>query len=153
MRTRGDGTASAAGGMTDAAARLAQDTAELARREIRAVQEEAMTALKRFGAGGALLAGAGTCGVLALWSAHETLLRGLESVMPRGRAAALLTFGYATAAAALAVAARERVRAAAEATAGAMEKEAGELEREHGDLPQTPGTPGETAGGEAGTRP
>lgn len=152
MRTRGEDTAPSGGGMAEAAARLAQDTAELARREVRAVQDEAMTALKRFGAGGALFAGAGACGVLALWSAHETLLRGLESVLPRGRAAALLTCGYATAAAALAVAARGRVQAAAEATAGAMEKEAGQLERDHGDRPETPGAAGPAGDGAGGTQ-
>ena len=130
MRTRGENAASAGGGMQDAAARLAQDTTELAREEIRAVQDEVMTALKRFGAGGALLAGAGTCGVLALWAAHETLLRGMESVLPRGRAAAVLTCAYAAAAVGLGFAARDRVQAAARATAGALDKEAGHLEQQ-----------------------
>lgn len=121
--------------MADAAARLAQDTAELARREIREIQDEALTALKRFGTGGVLLAGAGTCGLLALWAAHETLLRAVESVLPRGRAAAVLTCGYSAAAAALGLAARDRMRAAAEAGATAMDKEADELEREDTGMP------------------
>ncbi|MFI1071756.1 hypothetical protein [Streptomyces puniciscabiei] len=58
MRAQGDETP-AAGGVGDAAARLAQDTCELARKEIGAVRDEIMTALKRLGAGGLLLAGAG----------------------------------------------------------------------------------------------
>ncbi len=131
MRTPGDDAASAGDRMGDAAARLAQDTAELARREIRTIQDEAVTALKGFGAGGVLLAGAGTCGVLALWAAHETLLRALESVLPKGRATAALACAYSAGAAALGLAARDRIRAAADATTTAMEKEAGELEREH----------------------
>ncbi|WP_129311413.1 phage holin family protein [Streptomyces sp. L2] len=141
MRTRGENAASAGGGMQDAAARLAQDTTELARQEIRAVQEEVMTALKRFGAGDALLAGAGTCGVLALWAAHETLLRGMESLLPRGPAAALLTCTYAAAAVGMGLAARGRVRSAAQATAGALDKEAGHLERQQERTATEDGTP------------
>ncbi|MFE5258596.1 phage holin family protein [Streptomyces coelicoflavus] len=118
------------GRVPEALDRLAQDTTELARREIGAVQEEALAALKRFGAGGVLLAGAGTCGVLALWAVHEAMLRAAESVLPRGRAA-VLACAYTVGGAALGVAARNRVRAAADATAGALEKEAGALEGEH----------------------
>ncbi|MEU0221908.1 phage holin family protein [Streptomyces sp. NPDC006265] len=135
MHTSADDASSGGGRMADAAARLAQDTAELARREIREIQDEALTALKRFGTGGVLLAGAGTCGLLALWAAHETLLRAVESVLPRGRAAAVLTCGYSAAAAALGLAARDRMRAAAEAGATAMDKEADELEREDTGMP------------------
>ncbi|WP_171113910.1 MULTISPECIES: phage holin family protein [unclassified Streptomyces] len=134
MHTRGDESESAGGRMGDAAARLAEDTAELARREVRAIQDEAVTALRRFGAGGLLLAGAGTCGVLALWAAHETLLRAVESVLPREKAAVALTCAYAGGAAALGMAARNRIRAGAQATAGAMEKEAGQLEQEHAPM-------------------
>ncbi|GGM16975.1 hypothetical protein GCM10010129_71430 [Streptomyces fumigatiscleroticus] len=147
MSTRGDDPASAGGRVGDAATRLAQDTAELARREIRAMQEEALTALKRFGAGGVLLAGAGTCGALALWAAHETLLRTVESVLPRGRAAALLTCAYAAGATALGIAARDRMRAAARAAATALEEEAGELERQR---TRTPGGSTGSGGQETG---
>ncbi|GAA2918168.1 hypothetical protein GCM10010478_17600 [Streptomyces erythrogriseus] len=59
------------------------------------------------------------------------MLRALESVLPKGRAAAALACGYSAGAAALGLAARDRIRAAAGATTTAMEKEAGELEREH----------------------
>ncbi|MGK9465165.1 phage holin family protein (plasmid) [Streptomyces sp. G6] len=140
MRMQGDDSTSAGGRMGDAAARLAQDTTELARREIGAVQEEVLAALKRFGAGGVLLVGAGTCGLLALWAAHETVLRAAESVLPRDRAAAVLACVYCAGGAALGVAARNRVRAAADATAGALEKEAGALEGEHTQMPGGPPT-------------
>ncbi len=131
MHTQGDDAGSAGGRMGDAAARLAEDTAELARREVRVIQDEAVTALRRFAASGILLAGAGTCGILTLWAAHETLLRALESVLPRGKASAALTCAYACGAAALGMAARNRIRARAQATAGAMEKEAVQLEQDH----------------------
>ncbi|MHC3475367.1 phage holin family protein [Streptomyces sp. 7R007] len=131
MRMPEGESGSAGGRVQDAASRLAQDTTELARREIRAIQEEAMAALKRLGAGGVLLAGAGTCGVLALWAAHETLLRATERVLPRGSAAAVLACAYGAGGAAMAVAARERIRAAADGTADALQKEAGNLEAEH----------------------
>ncbi|MFG2638009.1 phage holin family protein [Streptomyces sp. NPDC048362] len=78
MHTRGVGPAAGADGVGDAATRLAQDTAELARREIRAIQDEIMAGVRRFGAGGLLGAGAGVCGILALWAAQETVLRGAE---------------------------------------------------------------------------
>ncbi|WP_328773598.1 phage holin family protein [Streptomyces sp. NBC_00286] len=138
MHTRGDDSASDGGRMGDAAARLAEDTAELARREVRAMQDEAVTALRRFGAGGLLLAGAGTCGVLALWSAHEALLRAAESVLPRAKTSVVLTGAYASGAAAFGMAARNRIRAGAHATAGAMEKEAGQLEQEHAPMRSEP---------------
>ncbi|WP_158693222.1 phage holin family protein [Streptomyces viridochromogenes] len=142
MHTRGDDSASAGGRMGDAAARLAEDTAELARREVRAIQDEAMTALRRFGAGGLLLAGAGTCGVLALWTAHEAVLRAVESVLPRRRASVVLTCAYVSGAVALGLAARDRIRAAARTAARAMEDEAGQLEREHPAMPTGPGESG-----------
>ncbi|GAA3785100.1 phage holin family protein [Streptomyces chiangmaiensis] len=72
----------------DSAARLAQDTAQLARHELLAVESEVRAALRRIGAGGALSGAAAVCGVLALWSAHETLLRSLEPVLPGARAPA-----------------------------------------------------------------
>ncbi|GHD97070.1 phage holin family protein [Streptomyces naganishii] len=128
MRTPGDGTSSGAGRVGDAAARLGQDAAELARREVRAMQGDLVAGLREFGAGGALLGGAGVCGLLALWAAHETALRALETVMPRGRAAAVLTCVYGTGAAVLALAARDRVSAATEAAADALDKQADTLD-------------------------
>ena len=122
MRARGEDAESGAGRMGDAATRLAQDAAELARQEIRAIQDEARSGLRRFAAGGSLLAGAGLCGVLALAAGHQSVLRAAESVMPRARASILLTCVYASAAAALALGARNRMRAAAEAAATALEQ-------------------------------
>jgi len=135
VRTRGDESVSAGGRVGEAASRLAQDTTDLARREIRAVQDEAVIALKRFGAGGFLLAGAGTCGLLALWAGHETLLRTVGTMLPRGRAAAVLTCAYGAGAVALGMAARNRIRSAADAGAAALEHEAADLEAEHGQRP------------------
>lgn len=94
-----------------------------------------MASLRRFGAGGALFTGAGVCGILALWAAHETALRALEAVMPRGRAAAVLTCAYGSAAAALSLAACNRVNAAADAAADALERPADDLRSQ----PPTPG--------------
>ncbi|WP_208902700.1 phage holin family protein [Streptomyces incarnatus] len=114
MRAQGDETP-AAGGAGDAAARPAQDTGELARKEIGAVRDEIMTALKRLGAGGLLLAGAGTCGVLALAAAHTTLLRSLGPVLPESTASAVRSGAYGAGALGLTMAARGRTRAAARA--------------------------------------
>lgn len=118
MRIQGDGSPDDRGrgddkGLgDDAAARLARDTAQMARHELLVLESEARAALRRIGAGGVLLGAAGVCGVLALWSAHETLLRSLEPVLPGARAPALLGGMYATGAVTLALAARERLCAA-----------------------------------------
>ncbi|MDT0466233.1 phage holin family protein [Streptomyces gibsoniae] len=107
----------------DAAARLAQDTAQLVRHEILAVQSELRAALRRIGAGGAMLGAAGGFGVLALWSAHETALRALESKLPGPRAPALLGCAYAAGAVALGAAARDRVRTGVQVSAEAFDEE------------------------------
>jgi Putative Actinobacterial Holin-X, holin superfamily III len=122
MPVQGDDSAEGRSRVGDAAARMAQDTAQLARHEILAVQSEVRAALRRIGAGGVLLGAAGVCGLLALWSAHETALRTLESVLPGARAPAVLGCAYATGAATLGLAARNRVLAAAEASAAALER-------------------------------
>ncbi|MDQ0687210.1 hypothetical protein QFZ56_006173 [Streptomyces achromogenes] len=82
-----------------------------------------MAGVRRFGAGGLLVAGAGVCGILALWAAQETVLRGAESVLPRASAPAVLTCAYASAAVGLGFAARNQMRAAAEAAVAALEEE------------------------------
>ncbi|GAA2905287.1 phage holin family protein [Streptomyces mexicanus] len=127
MGAPGGDASSGAGRMGDAAARLGRDAAELARDEVRAMRDDLLAGVRRFGAGGALFAGAGLCGVLALWSAHQTVLRGLEAVLPRARAAAALTGVYGSCAALLALAGRNRVKAAAAVTADALEKQADDL--------------------------
>ncbi|MEU7968709.1 phage holin family protein [Streptomyces sp. NPDC049097] len=109
MGMQGDGSSDHRSPVGDAAARLAQDTAQLARNELLAVESEIRAALRRIGAGGALSGAAGVCGVLALWSAHETLLRSLEPILPGARASAVLGGAYAMGALALAQAARRRL--------------------------------------------
>ncbi|MEU6369295.1 phage holin family protein [Streptomyces sp. NPDC046931] len=122
MQVQGDDSPEGRARVGDAAARLAQDTAQLVRHEILAVQSEVRAALRRIGAGGALLGAAGACGVLALWSAHETALRALESKLPGPRASALLGCFYVAGAVALGTAARDRVRAGVDASADALEQ-------------------------------
>ncbi|MFF7144517.1 phage holin family protein [Streptomyces nodosus] len=112
MRTQGEDSPEDRGRAGEAAARLAQDTAQLARHEILAVRSEIRAALRRIGAGGALLGAAGVCGLLALWSAHEALLRSLEPVLPGARAPAALGAVYATGAVTLGCAAGARMRSA-----------------------------------------
>ncbi|MFF6998891.1 phage holin family protein [Streptomyces sp. NPDC008313] len=115
-------TTAGSGRVGDAAAHLAQDTADLVRSQIQSVQGEVSAALRRMGAGGALLAGAGLCGALTVASAHQTALRTLEHVLPRTMASALLTCAYGSAAAALGIAAWDRVQAAADASGQALER-------------------------------
>ncbi|MER6026067.1 hypothetical protein [Streptomyces sp. NPDC001851] len=110
MGARGDET-SAVGGVGDAAARPAQH------KESAAVRDEIMTAPKRLGAGGLLLAGAATCGVPALPAARTTLLRALGPVLPERTASAVLSRAYAAGAGGLGMGALNRMRAAARAAA------------------------------------
>lgn len=105
-----------------AADRLSQDTAALLRAEIERVRDEMTGALRRAGLGTAALAGAGVCGVLALWSAHEALLRSLEKVLPPPRAAAVLTVAYGAKGAALAWFGRSKLRGAGRASHEALER-------------------------------
>ncbi|MGW1162346.1 phage holin family protein [Streptomyces sp. NPDC002513] len=122
MHVQGDDSSEGRGTVGDAAARLAQDTAQLVRHEILAVQSEVRAALRRIGAGGALVGAAGVCGVLTLWSAHETALRLLESKLPGPRASALLGCAYAAGAVALGAAARDRVRTGVRTSADAFDE-------------------------------
>jgi hypothetical protein len=109
MSIQGDDSSEDRDRVGEATARLAQDTAQLARHELLVMQSEVRAALRRIRAGGVLLGAAGVCGVLALWSMHETLLRSMESVLPGARASAVLGGMYATGAVTLALAARDRV--------------------------------------------
>jgi hypothetical protein len=136
MPAREDDATPGGGRVSDAATRLAQDTRELARHEIRAMRGELMAGLRRFAASGTLAAGAGVCGILALWATHETVLRAVESVLPKTRAAAVLACVYASGAVALGLGARDRMRAAAEAAAEA-------LEHEHERMPSAPAVAGQ----------
>ncbi|GAA3891970.1 phage holin family protein [Streptomyces sp. NPDC003631] len=122
MGMQGDGSPDHRSPVGDAAARLAQDTAQLARNELLAVESEVRAALRRIGAGGALSGAAGVCGVLALWSAHETLVRSLEPILPGARASAVLGSAYAVGALALAQAARKRMCAVPGRPADALDR-------------------------------
>ncbi|MGW3210197.1 hypothetical protein [Streptomyces sp. NPDC001135] len=116
MGARGDET-SVAGGVGDAVARPAEDAGEPARKETGAVRDEIMTALKRPGACGLLLAGAGTCGVLVLPAARTTLLRVLAPALPERPASGVLNCAYAAGAVGPDPGAPHRIRAAAGAAA------------------------------------
>jgi hypothetical protein len=100
------------GGVGGAAARLTQDTAALVRQEFASFRGELLATAQRAGAGLGLLAGAGLLGLAGLLAGHQTLLRTLESVMPRKRAAAVLTGAYLAGAGVLAACGGDRLRKA-----------------------------------------
>jgi hypothetical protein len=107
------------GGARDAAARLGQDTADLVRAEVQRRRDDLMATVWRSSTALALFGGAAGCGLLAVGMGEVTLLRGLEKVMPRGRAALVLTTFHAASAAGLAVAGRralQQARASAQST-------------------------------------
>lgn len=114
-------TQSTGGGMGDAAARLTQDTADLIRAELQVARDEVMATVRRTGTAAALLGGAGVCGVLVLATGTVTVLRGLEKIMPPGRAALVLTTLYAAGAAGLAAAGMQAARAANESAEQALD--------------------------------
>ncbi|MCW3842316.1 phage holin family protein [Micromonospora yasonensis] len=87
-RPRGDGRT---GSPTD---RLAEGVADVVREEVRAVRGQLTDAARPAGLGVVLLAAAGGCLVLGAGAASTTVLRMLESFLPRRLAAAGLTAGY-----------------------------------------------------------
>ncbi len=96
------GSGAAAGGLSDAAGRLSQDVASLVRDELDRAKGELLATVRGAGLGSAAMAGAGTCGVFSVVTAHQTVLRTLERRWPAHRAAATLTCAYAACAATLA---------------------------------------------------
>ena len=74
--------------------RLAEDVADVVREEVRVVRAQVTEAVRPAGVGVALLAVAGGCLVLGAGAASTTVLRVLETVLPRRLAAAGLTAGY-----------------------------------------------------------
>lgn len=107
---------------TDATERLARDTAMLVREQLRRLSRDLTGSARQLEGGTALLAAAGTCGMLSLLAAHQTAVRTLETLMPRPVATGVLATGYAAGAATLAAAGLERVRKAAETADGVIDR-------------------------------
>ncbi|MGN9809277.1 phage holin family protein [Micromonospora sp. BQ11] len=103
------GAAGRAGGPTE---RLAADVAEVVREEVREVRTQLMRAAGPTGVGVALLATAGGCLVLGAGAASTTVLRALETFLPRRLATAGLTAGYLAAAVVLGRAGLAQLRSA-----------------------------------------
>lgn len=119
----------AEGGAREAAARLGQDTADLVRAEVQRRRDDLVGTLRRSSTAVALFGGAGVCGVLALATGTVTVLRGLETMMPRGRAALVLTGLFAAGAAGLAVAGRQAMQQAGASAQEALEKASDDMRR------------------------
>ncbi|RZU76160.1 putative superfamily III holin-X [Micromonospora kangleipakensis] len=92
--------------------RLAADVAEVVREEVREVRTQLMRVARPTGVGLALLATAGGCLVLGVGAASATVLRMLETFLPRRLATAGLTGGYLVAAVVLGRAGLSQLRAA-----------------------------------------
>ena len=92
--------------------RLAEDVADVVRDEVRAVRAQLADAARPAGIGFVLLAAAGGCLVLGAGAASTTVLRMLESFLPRRLASAGLTAGYLAAAVFMGASGLERLRAA-----------------------------------------
>lgn len=103
-------------GTETAATRLTRDTAALVREQVEQLTRDLADTVRDAGAGAIFLAGAGTCGLLALASAHQSTLRVRESMMPRPLAAITMTAAYGAGAAALATAGMKKIREAADAS-------------------------------------
>ncbi|MFJ8579874.1 phage holin family protein [Micromonospora sp. NPDC093277] len=92
--------------------RLAEDVADVVRAEVRAVRGQLADAARPAGLGFVLLAAAGGCLVLGAGAASTTVLRMLETFLPRRLAAAGLTGGYLAVAVVLGRLGLNRLRAA-----------------------------------------
>lgn len=80
---------------------VAESVADVVRAEVRAVRGQLVGALRPAGVGFVLLGTAGACAVLGVGAASTTVLRMLESFLPKKLAAAGMTAGYLAAAAVL----------------------------------------------------
>lgn len=107
-----EGTARPDGRRTSPTERLAEDVADVVREEVRAVRAQVGRAARPAGVGIALLATAGGCLVLGAGAASTTVLRMLETMLPRRLATAGLTAGYLVAAVVLGRAGLAQLRAA-----------------------------------------
>ncbi|WP_406070916.1 phage holin family protein [Micromonospora sp. NBC_01638] len=107
-----EGTTGPDGRRTSATERLAEDVADVVREEVRAVRMQVGEAARPAGLGIVLLAAAGGCLVLGAGAASTTVLRVLETMLPRRLAAAGLTAGYLGAAVLLGRVGMAQLRAA-----------------------------------------
>jgi hypothetical protein len=110
------------GGAREAAARLGQDTADLVRAEVQRRRDDLMATVWRSGTTLGLFGGAAGSAILAVAMGEVALLRGLEKVMPRGRAALVLAAFHGATAVGLAVAGRRAMGGAGAAAQAALEK-------------------------------
>jgi hypothetical protein len=126
-------------GTETAATRLTRDTAALVREQVEQLTRDLADTVRDAGAGAVLLAGAGTCGLLALAAAHQSALRTLESMMPRPLAAITMTIAYGAGAAALATAGMKKIKEAADASAETLAETRQETVTSGAEIP--PSTP------------
>ncbi len=126
-------------GTETAATRLTRDTAALVREQVEQLTRDLADTVRDAGAGAVLLAGAGTCGLLALAAAHQSALRTLESMMPRPLAAITMTIAYGAGAAALATAGMKKIKEAADASAETLAENRQETVTSGAEIP--PSTP------------
>ncbi|MFF8833395.1 phage holin family protein [Streptomyces sp. NPDC015131] len=94
------------------------------REDIEAAREEAALGLSEARHGAVALAAGGACGLLALWSAHSAIVRGLERVWAPERVAGALAVAYASGASVLVHYGSKRVRVARTASREALSSSA-----------------------------
>jgi hypothetical protein len=126
-------------GTETAATRLTRDTAALVREQVEQLTRDLAGTVRDAGAGAVFLAGAGTCGLLALAAAHQSALRLLESLMPRPLAAMTMTAAYGAGAAALATAGVKKIKEAADSSTEALAENRQDQVAAGAEIP--PGTP------------
>lgn len=135
------------GGPREAAARLGQDTADLVRAEVQRRRDDLVATAWRSSTSIALFGGAALCGVLAMASAEATMLRAMEKVMPRGRAALVLTLVQSAGALGLALAGRNAMQQAGAAAKETLDNAGEDVRNAASQAPPPPGaTPGESPG-------
>ncbi|EWT06435.1 hypothetical protein N864_21570 [Intrasporangium chromatireducens Q5-1] len=122
-------TQSPEGGPREAAARLGQDTADLVRAEVQRRKDDLIATAWRSSTALALFGGAGLSAVLALATTEVALLRGLEKIMPRGRAALVLAMLHGAAAAGLAMAGQRAMEEARESARETLDRASDDVRR------------------------
>jgi Putative Actinobacterial Holin-X, holin superfamily III len=125
--------------------RLAQDMADVVREEVREVRTDLAEAARPAAAGLVLIGAAAGCAVLGLGAASATMLRILETFLPRRLAAAGMTAGYFAAAAVLGSMGLQRL----EAAGGSAQELAGQVREAVTQTLSRPGQAGVSAAREA----